>query len=82
MATNGRSICITHRSGWVSRYSPYDTHMEPNVNTRDGRKRFDLRGLGIEILTITDGISDEDFSRQVLAILGPPEEFPRLEMAR
>jgi hypothetical protein len=62
--------------------SPYDTHMEPAVNSRDGRKRLDLRTLGIEILTITDGISDADFERQVRAILGPPEEFPFLEVAR
>ena len=62
--------------------SPYDTHMDPTVNTRDGRKRLDLRTLGIEILTITDGISDADFERQARAILGPPDEFPLLEVAR
>jgi len=62
--------------------SPYDTHMEPTVHTRDGVKRLDLRALGIEILTITDGISDADFERQVRAILGPPEAFPVLEGAR
>ncbi|MGH2753772.1 MAG: type IV toxin-antitoxin system AbiEi family antitoxin domain-containing protein [Actinomycetota bacterium] len=59
--------------------SPYDTHMDPLVDTRDSRKGLDLRAMGIEIISIADGITDAEFRRQVRAILGPPGDFPRAE---
>jgi hypothetical protein len=62
--------------------SPYDTHMDPVVNTRDGKKVLDLSAAGIQIVTITDGISDAEFKMQARRILGPPEDFPRLEKPR
>jgi hypothetical protein len=58
-------------------YSPYDTHMNPTAQTQDGRKVLDLRAVGIELMTIPDGISDLEFERYVREILGPPEAFPR-----
>ena len=60
-------------------YSPYDTHMNPTAHTQDGRKDLDLRAAGIELMTIPDGISDNEFEGYVREILGPPERFPRGE---
>jgi hypothetical protein len=57
--------------------SPYDTHMSPEANSRDGHKILDLSAMGLQIITITDGVSDADFCRQARKILGPPEAFPR-----
>ena len=60
-------------------YSPYDTHMNPTAHTQDGRKDLDLRAVGVELMTIPDGISDLEFETYAREILGPPDRFPRLE---